>query len=93
MRPRHSGPTGIEIGAPVFLHLHAAHEAFGRVHRDRAHGALAEVLRDLEHEVVRLVADATGWSRVSAVSSVGQLAGRELDVDDGADDLGDLATD
>ena len=58
MRPRHSVPTGIVIGLPVSRDFHAAHEAVGRVHRDGADRRLAEVLRDLEHEVVLLVRDA-----------------------------------
>ena len=31
-------------------HFLAAHQAFGNVHGDAAHGVLAEVLRDFEHE-------------------------------------------
>ena len=57
MRPSTSRPTGIGIGAPVFVDRHAAHEAVGRVHRDAADGVLAEVLRDLDDQVVRLVVD------------------------------------
>ena len=48
MRPSTSWPTGIMIGAPVFVDRHAAHQAVGRVHGDAAHGVLAEVLRDLD---------------------------------------------
>ena len=51
MRPSVSLPTGIEIGGPVSCDRHAAHEAVGRGHGDRAHLALAEVLGDLEHEL------------------------------------------
>ena len=71
-------------------HFHAAHEAVGRVHGDGAHDAFTEVLRDLEHEVVLLAVD-RGLVSVSALRMLRQLARRELDVDDGSDDLGDLA--
>ena len=46
-RPSVAVPTGIEIGAPVSITLHAAAHAVGRLHRDRAHAVLAEVLLDL----------------------------------------------
>jgi hypothetical protein len=36
MRPRHSLPTGIMIGLPVSFGFHAADQAVGGVHRDRA---------------------------------------------------------
>ena len=39
------------------LHVGPADQAVRGVHRDRAHGRLAEVLSDLEDEVVRLVRD------------------------------------
>ena len=58
MRPRHSGPTGIAMGAPGVAHFHPADEAVGGVHRDGADGVLAEVLRDLEREVVLGARDA-----------------------------------
>ena len=64
--------------------LRAAHEAFGRIHRDGAHGGFAQVLRDLEHEPLAVV---VGLERVE---DLGQMV-LELHVDDGADDLGDLA--
>ena len=64
--------------------LEAADEAFGGVHGDGAHGALAEVLGDLEHEPLAVV---VGLERVE---DLGQVV-LELDVDDGADDLGNLA--
>ena len=62
----------------------AAHETFGRVHRDAAHRDLAEMLGDFEHQAVAVVG---GLERVQ---DLGQVA-VELDVDDGADDLGDAA--
>ena len=62
----------------------AAHEAFGEVHGDRAHSALAEVLRHLEHQAVALVC---GLERVE---NFGQMP-VELHVDDGAHHLTNLA--
>ena len=65
-------------------HLLAAHEAFGGVHGDAAHGALAELLRHLEDEAVAVV---VGLERVQDLRQVAV----ELHVDDGADDLRDAA--
>ena len=55
-RPSVAGPTGIEIGAPVSIAAHPALHAVGRLHRDRAHAVLAEVLLDLGDDVDRLPA-------------------------------------
>ena len=66
------------------LHPLAADEALGRVHRDRAHRVLAEVLRHLEHEPDVVVLD------LERVEDRGQVV-VELHVDDGADDLRHLA--
>ena len=55
-RPSVAVPTGIEIGAPVSIDLHAAAHAVGRLHRDRAHAVLAEVLLDLADDVDRFAA-------------------------------------
>ena len=84
MRPSVSSPTGTEIGAPVSVHFLAAHQALGGVHRDGAHGVLAEMLRDFEHQAVAAV---LGLERVQDRRQVIL----ELHVDDGADDLGDLS--
>ena len=65
-------------------HLLAAHQAFGRVHGDGAHGVLAEMLGDFEHEAVAVI---VGLERVQDLR---QLVG-ELHVDDGARDLAHLA--
>ena len=65
-------------------HVLAADQALGAVHGDRAHGALAQVLRDLEHQALALV---RGFQRVQ---DLGQVA-VELHVDDGAHHLADLA--
>ena len=53
-----------------------AHEAFGGVHRDGAHGALAQVLRHLENEALAVV---VAFQRVE---NLGQVV-VELNVDDG----------
>ena len=47
MRPSVSLPTGTVIGPPVSITSCAALQAVGRVHRDRAHAVVAEVLLDL----------------------------------------------
>ena len=62
----------------------AADQAFGDVHRDAAHGVLAEVLGDFEHQAVAVV---VGLERVENRRQVAV----ELHVDDGADHLGDAA--
>ena len=46
--PRVASPTGTVIGPPVSLHLRAADQAVGRLQRDRADHAVADVLGDLE---------------------------------------------
>ena len=84
MRPSVSSPTGTEIGCAGVGDLLAAHQAFGGVHRDGAHGDLAEMLRDFEHQPVAVV---LGLERVQDRRQVVL----ELHVDDGADDLGDLS--
>jgi hypothetical protein len=61
MRPSVSSPTGTEIGAPVSCHRLAAHQTFGGVHGDGAHGVLAEMLRDFENQAVAAVG---GFERV-----------------------------
>ena len=73
------------------FHAHAAGEALGGAHRDRADPIFAEVLLDFEGEVLVDPSDFEGdFERVvdfreRAVSRV------ELDIDDGADDLDDFA--
>ena len=64
--------------------LLAAHQAFGGVHGDGAHGVLAEMLGHLEHQAVAVV---LGLQRVQDRRQVAV----ELHVDDGADDLRDAA--
>ena len=84
MRPRHSSPTGTEIGCAGVGDVLPAHQAFGGVHRDGAHRGLAEVLRDFEHQAVAAV---RGLQRVQDRRQVAL----ELHVNDGADDLGDFS--
>ena len=62
----------------------AAHQTFGRIHGDGAHRRFAQMLRHFEHQPVAVV---VGFQRVQ---NRRQMA-VELDVDDGADDLGDAA--
>ena len=62
----------------------SAHETFGGVHGDGAHGRFAEMLGDFEHEPLALVL------RLQRVQDRRQVA-VELHVDDGADDLGDFS--
>ena len=64
-----------------------AHQALRGVHSDRAHGALAQVLRHLEHQPDVVVL------HLKRVEDGGQVAALELDVHDGTDHLGDLAVD
>ena len=64
--------------------LLAAHQAFAGVHGDGAHGQLAEMLGDLEHQAVALV---LGLERIE---NRRQFA-VELHVDNGADDLRDAS--
>jgi hypothetical protein len=58
----------------------------GGVHRDAADGGVANLLLDFEDDGILTVA-----RHFERLQDLGQIAGRELDVDDGADDLGDLA--
>ena len=64
--------------------LLAANEAFGHVHRDAAHRVFAEMLGDFENQAVAVV---LGFERVQDLRQMTV----ELDVDDGADDLRDVA--
>ena len=90
-RPSVAGPTGTEIGAPVSIDRHAALHAVGRLHRDRAHAVLAEVLLDFGDDVDRLAAVAPSDDDAHGVVDRRQVPACELDVDDRADDLDDLA--
>src|SRR5437773_1888256 len=74
------------------LDAHAAREAIGRGHRDRPHLALAQVLRHLEHEPLRVGEDVLHLDalHLERVVNPGQLPRLELDVHHGPDDLDDL---
>src|SRR6266850_5390334 len=77
---------------PGIAHGHPAPEAVGRGHGDRPHLALAQVLRHLEGELLRirkdvLVLDALDEERVVDARQPARL---ELHVDDRPDDLHDL---
>ena len=89
-RPSVAGPTGIVIGDAGVDRFHAALHAVGRLHRDRSHAVLAQVLLDLDDDVDRLAAFAVRLD-ADGVVDLGQVAAFELDVDDRADDLDDLA--
>ena len=65
-------------------HFLAAHQAFGGVHGDGAHGVLAEMLSHLEHEARAMI---VGLQRVQDLRQVTI----ELHVDDGAGHLADMA--
>ena len=65
-------------------HFRAAHEPVGRVHGDRAHDILAQMLRHFEHEAASLD---LGFQRGQDFRQIGF----ELHVDDRADDLVDAA--
>jgi peptide chain release factor 1 len=71
------------------LDLHAALQAVGRAHRDRAHDAVAELLLDLERQALldQLVAGVL-FENQRVVNARHGFA-RELDVHDGADALND----
>ena len=84
IRPSVPLPTGTEIGRPGVGDLGAAREAFGGVHGDAADRVFAQVLRDFEDQRLAVV---VGFQRVQDRRQVVV----ELNVDDGADDLRDLA--
>ena len=65
----------------------AAHEAFGGRHRHGADEAVAEVLLDFEDQLGGLAFDLI--VDLDRVVDLRDLVGGELDVDDGAEDLGD----
>jgi hypothetical protein len=84
MRPRHSSPTGTEIGAPVSVH------SWPRTRPSEVSIATVRTVfsprccGDLENQAVAAV---RGLERVQDRRQVIL----ELHVDDGADDLGDLS--
>ena len=96
MRPSVASPTGTVIGRARVDRLGAARQAVGRVHRDRPHAVVAEVLLDLAHEHVPtgLGGDALGLlgrgrrrtGDRDRVVDLGQLVGED-DVEHDALDL------
>ena len=76
MRPSVTLPTGTVIGPPVSIDLHAAGQAVGRVHRDRADAVVAEVLLHLADERAALV----GRSIVSALLISGSSSGNTASI-------------
>src|SRR5207244_12365491 len=62
----------------------AADQTFGGVHGDGAHGGFAEMLGDFEHQPVATVLGFDGVEN-------GRQMSFELNVDDGADDLGNAS--
>ena len=90
IRPSVAGPTGTVIGRAGVDHLLAADQALGGVHGDGAHGVLAQVLGDFQHQAERLAGALVGVGGLQRVQDRRQVA-VELDVDDGADDLDDAA--
>ena len=83
-----ASPTGMEMGLPVVDDFEAALEAFGGGHGDGADPVIAEVLLDFEGEFGGVTLD--GVIQRKGVIDRRQLV-RELDIDDGADDLNDFA--
>jgi hypothetical protein len=86
MRPRVPGPTGTRDRLAGVAHGLAANQTFGGVHGDGADGVLAQVLGDFEHQALA-GRDVDGFQGVQDRRQVAL----ELDVDDGADDLHQLA--
>ena len=83
MRPSVALPTGTEIGLPVPRTVQPALQAFGSTHGDGAHDAIPQLLLHFQNQVrIRELQRFVDMRNVLA---------RKLDVDDGADDLGDLA--
>jgi peptide chain release factor 1 len=66
-------------------HLGAAHQAVSGIHGDRAHGALAQMLRNLEDEAVALVV------HLERVQDAGQMLAVEMHVDHGPEHLAHMA--
>ena len=61
--------------------LHAAHQAVRGLHRNAAHGVLADVLRDLDGDNLAVVVDRDG------VQQLRQCVGIEFDVQHRSNDL------
>ena len=77
-------PTGTVIGRAGIPDRLAADKAFGNVHRDAAHRIFAKMLRDFEDQAVAAI---VGFERVEDFRQIAV----EFHIDDGADDLRDVA--
>ena len=90
--PEGGGPDRHRDRLAAVLRLHAAHDAVGGLHRDRAHQALAEMLRHLGHHVDGVAGRRSRVLDLDRVEDLRQLAlALERDVDHRTDDLHDLA--
>ena len=90
--PEHRRADGHLDAVAGVADLHAAPQAVGGAHRDRAHDAVAELLLDFERQALlgqRIVA----FLDDERVVDLRQRLARELDVDDRADALNDGALD
>ncbi len=72
-------------------HTHAALQAVGRLHRNGAHAAFAQVLLDFGDDVDLLATRGAIVQDADGVVDGRQVPALVLDVDDGSDDLDDLA--
>ena len=90
-RPSVCLPTGTDIGPPRLDRLHAAHHAFGRLQRDRAHPALADVLRHFDNDVDRRRNVESFAGDADCGVDHGNLVFGELNVDGRSRDLDHLA--
>ena len=91
--PLVTSPTGTTMG-PRVGDDGAAHEPVGRLHGDASDDVVSEVLGDLQRHLVGVLALALGGQvdvGRQCVVDLRQGVGRELDVDDGADDLDDAS--
>ena len=80
--PKRTGADGDRNRSTGVRHLKATNQTFGGVHGDCANGVFAQMLRHFQNQAVALV---LGFKRIQNF----RQATLELDVDDGADDLGD----
>ena len=87
--PQRLGAHGHRDGTTLVGRRHAALQTVGRLHRDRAHAVLTEVLLDFDDDVDFDIAGFAGDAE--RVVDRRQMSVRELDVHHGADDLNDLA--
>ena len=70
--------------------FHAAHQAFGGLHRDAADAAFAEVLRDFGDDIERLGVVEAFAGNAHGVVNQRKVIFFKLDIDDGPDDFDDV---